>query len=381
MKRKLPFLLGLLVHLGLLAQTTVTIPDDALEAYLETEFASNISPDGSTTDGSITFIDIDLIDEIDLPTAGVTTVEDMTGINQFPELKNLYCNDNQITGTIDVSNLPDLTNFYFYNNIGVTGINVSNCPKIYHVKGYGCSLTNVDFSLTTTGATDNTRLRYLYLYDNNLTMVDISGNIALYRIDLYNNSLTSIDVSGITTLQYLRIHNNQLTGDLDVSENLGLQKLGTYGNDLSSINLGAIPYTSFNYFKISSNPNLTCVITDTPSDYEIGGSLETSLGSNYSVDTSTNFVEDQAACDALVTENFKQQIFNVYPNPVKNVLTITAKENLFYAIYDISGRKILENDLLVGVQIVQLDTLESGIYFLSAKTSTGKLFSKKIIKK
>lgn len=380
MKTKLLLMVCLLLTAFAFSQTTVAIPDDAFEAYLEAEFASNIAPDGSTTDGSITFTDIDLVVTIDFPTAGVTTVTDMTGVNQFPKLKNLYCNDNQITGALDVSNLPDLTNLYCFNNPGLTSINVANCPKIYHVKAYSCGLTTVDFSLATTAATDNTRLRYLYLNDNALTSVDYSGNTALYRIDLFNNNLTSVDISGITTLQYLRIQGNSITGDLDVSANLGLEKLGAYNNNLSSINLGAIPYTAFSYFKISGNSNLTCVFTDNPSDYIIGGALDTAIGSNYSADSTINFVVDQAACDLLATDSFSDISLQLYPNPVAGHLNVSLAQTSNYSIFNTTGNKIIEGTLEEGDNVIQTASLTPGLYFLTAVTLDGNSLTKKFIK-
>src|SRR5690606_37004458 len=171
MKTKLLSAVFLLTNIIAFSQTTVAIPDTVFEAYLETEFTDNITPDGSTTDGSITFIDIDLITDIDLPTAGVTTVTDLTGVKSFPKLKNLYCQDNALTGTLDVSGLDKLTNFYFYNNTGITAVDISGCKVIYHIKGYGCSLESFDASLATIQLTDPTRLRYVYVNDNVLTSI------------------------------------------------------------------------------------------------------------------------------------------------------------------------------------------------------------------
>ena len=290
MKKQLLTLLTLFVCAINFAQTTVAIPDDVFEAYLESEFAANITADGSTTDGSITFTDIDLVTDIDLPTAGVTTITDLTGIKEFTKLKNLYVQDNALTGTLDVSDLAYLTNLYCYNNPSLTDLNITGCKQIYHIKAYQCAFTSLDFSVATTGATVLTRLRYVYVNENALTDINISGYTAIFRFDAFNNNLTSIDISELSTLTYLRVQNNDLKGHLDVSQNLGLEKLGTYNNDnLNSINLGAIPYTAFTYFKISSSDLLKTVYSDNPSDFEIGGTLDTAIGSNYSVDAFTEF--------------------------------------------------------------------------------------------
>lgn len=380
MKTKLLSITVLLINLLGWSQTTVTIPDDAFEAYLETTFSANITPDGSTTDGSITFTDINLITDIDLPTAGVTTITDLTGIRSFPKLKNLYCQDNALTGTLDVSGLDKLTNLYCYNNTGLTALDLTGCKVIYHIKAYACALISLDVSLATTQLTDPTRLRYVYVNDNVLESINVTGNTGIQRLDCFNNNLTSLDVSGFTTLTYLRFQNNSITGSIDISGNLNLEKLGAYSNDLTNIDLGAIPYTSFSYFKISSNPNLTCVYTDNASDYEQGGSLETALGSNYSVDTDTHFVLDATECATLATKNFDEAKFSMYPNPSSNNLTVSISDNASYHLVNINGQTLKHGTLHSGANNVDTSSLSSGLYFINITTDKGASSVQKLIK-
>ncbi|WP_417290320.1 T9SS type A sorting domain-containing protein [Corallibacter sp.] len=382
MKKQLLTLCLLPLSIVAFAQTTVLIPDDAFEAYMETAYAANISPDGSTTDGSITFIDIDLIEDIDFPSEGITTVADLTGVKDFPKLKNLYCNNNAITGTIDVSGLDRLTNLYFYENTGVTGVDVTGCTKLYHVKGYGCAITEIDFSnATLNAASDPTRLRYVYVNDNLLTSINVSGNTGIFRLDVYNNSLTSLDISDLTGLTYLRFQNNDITGDIDVSANLGLEKLGTYNNDnLSSIDLGAIPYTSFSYFKTSSSDNLNCIYADNPSDFEQGGALETAIGGNYSVDAHTNFVIDSDACELLSRVDVTGVNMSMYPNPTSGVINIVLNEKASYELVNLNGQLILDGNLVNGSNSVNISKISKGVYFINIKTNTGQFLTKKLIK-
>lgn len=380
MKTKLLSAAMLLTNIMAFSQTTVAIPDPAFEAYLETAFAANITPDGSTTDGSITFTDIDLITDIDLPTAGVTTVTDITGVKSFIKLKNLYVQDNALTGTVDVSGLDKLTNLYFYNNTGVTAVNISGCKVIYHIKGYGCSLESLDASLATTQLTDPTRLRYVYVNDNLLTSINVSGNTGIQRLDCFNNNLTSLDITGFTTLTYLRFQNNAITGSLDVSGNLSLEKLGAYGNDLSNIDLGAIPYTSFTYFKISTNNNLSCVYTANASDFAPGGPLETAIGSNYSVGTNTNFVLDATECATLGTEDFNAFEFSMYPNPTKENVTISLNDDASYQLFNMNGQTLMKGHFNAGKNPLSISNLARGLYFINMTTTNGNRMTHKLIK-
>ena len=384
MKKQLLSLIIILTSLASYTQTTVAIPDDAFETYLEATFASNIESDGSTTDGSITFTDISLVTEIDLPTANVTTVTDLTGVNKFTKLKNLYCNDNALTGTLDLSGLASLTNFSCFNNPNLTEINFTGCKKLYNLKAYDCALTSVDISVNTLDASaDPSRLRYIAIHRNNLTNLNITGNTGLYKIDAYNNeALTSLDISSSTLLTTLRFQNCDITGDLDVSANLALETLGTYNNDnLTSINLGAIPYSNFTYFKISASDNLTCVLTDNPSDFVIGGLLAIALGDdNYSVDAETNFVLDAAACSAILeTEKFSQVNFEVNPNVIKNLIHVSIAEKANYKLININGKVLKEGSLSKGENNIILKNTSSGIYFLKVATKKGAVSSKKLI--
>ena len=389
MKKQLLSLIILLVSIFNYAQTTVAIPNDAFEAYLETTFAENIESDGSTTDGSITFTDINLVTEINFSESGkanymlVTTITDLTGINQFVKLKNLYCSNNDITGSLDLSGLASLTNFSCFSNPNLTAINFTGCKKLYNLKVNDCALTSIDISVNTLDAgADPSRLRYIALQNNGLTNINITGNTGLYKIDAYDNeALTSIDLSSSTLLTTLRFQNCNVTGDLDVSANTLLETLGSYNNDnLTSIKLGAIPYTNFNYFKISLSDNLSCVLTDNPIDFRIGGALETAIGDSYAVDAETNFVVDAAACSAILgTQKFGQIDFEVNPNVIKNRVHVSIAENANYKLININGKVLREGSLSQGENNIVIKNTSSGIYFLRVTTKKGAISSKKLI--
>ncbi len=383
MKTKLLLTALMLISFVTWSQTTVAIPDDVFEAYLETTFASNIVPDGSTTDGSITFTDITLITDIDLPTAGVTTVTDLTSVNQFSKLKNFYCNGNDITGTLDLSGLSYLTNFSCFDNPNLTEINFTGCKNLYNLKAYSCSLTSIDLSVTTLNAGSNpARLRFVDVNTNNLTNVNISDNTGLYKLDVYENAaLTSIDISNLTLLTTLRFQKCDITGDIDVSKNSLLETLGAYDNDnLTSIDLGSIKYTNFVYFKTSSSDHLSCIYTDNPSHFEIGGLLETAIGTNYSVDAHTNFVVNAEACALLSSEKFKTGSVNIFPNPSNSKVYVSITTSASYSIFNINGQSLKKGQLSIGKNTINIDNLSNGLYFLNIITKEGSSISQKLIK-
>ena len=179
------------------------VPDDNFEAYLEANGMGN----GVPNDDSVTTANINTVWYLNVNNQNIA---DLTGIEDFTALTDLACEDNQLT-SLDVSNNTALFYFWCDNN----------------------QLTNLDVS-------QNTFLNELSCGDNNLTSLDVSNNIALGNLRCAHNQLTSLDVSNNIDLGYFSCANNQLTS-LDVRN----------GN-----NSNTVP------FKVTNNPNLTCVNVD-----------------------------------------------------------------------------------------------------------------------
>lgn len=88
-------------------------------------------------------------------------------------------------------------------------------------------------------------------------------------------------------------------------------------------------------------------------------------------------------CETLGTdETDKNANLTYYPNPVKDLLTITSDEKLVnVVIYNMVGQKIVENKLNDSTVKVEVGNLTSGTYVVEAFTSGGKVKRFKIIKK
>jgi hypothetical protein len=83
----------------------------------------------------------------------------------------------------------------------------------------------------------------------------------------------------------------------------------------------------------------------------------------------------------LSLENVKAKGFGVYPNPAIDVLNIAVNntdfENLSYEISDINGRRVIETkDASINVQ-----SLNTGVYFLTIFSNNTKIGVEKIVKK
>ena len=117
-------------------------------------------------------------------------------------LEMLGCSDNQLT-SIDLSIFPNLTDVYVDNNPLNGVLDVSNNPL----------------------------LSSLFCRGIGLTSLDISNNPALGVLIVSNNQLTSLDISNKPLLNYLDVTDNQLSGVLDLSTYSSFYALKCTQND------------------------------------------------------------------------------------------------------------------------------------------------------
>ena len=196
------FLLVLLSGINLFGQN-VYIPDANFKAILVANTMINTNSDSeiqvseaSAFDGYVHCSEME--------------INDLTGIEAFTSLTELYCGYNQLTS-----------------------LNLSQ----------------------------NTALEWLECNSNQLTNLDVSQNTALEWLACSNNPLTSLDLSQNTTLIYLICDYNQLTS-LDVSQNTALTFLECQHNQLTCLNIANGNNTTFLGFAAYGNSNLSCVEVD-----------------------------------------------------------------------------------------------------------------------
>ena len=151
----------------------------------------------------------------------------LKGVEHFPNLKKLYCYDNQVS-SLDVSKNTALEELICYNN-QLTSLDVSNNTALKKLQCYNNQLSSLDVS-------NNTELKELLCYQNQLTELDVSNNTALEKLNCCQNSLTSLDVSKNTALKDLTCQKNQLTS-LDVTQNTGLEYLSCGSHPLGSLDV------------------------------------------------------------------------------------------------------------------------------------------------
>ncbi len=153
------------------------IPDSAFEAAL---IALNLD---NELDGSVVTENIEDVMDLVLNEKGIS---DLTGIEDFTNLYNLWLNDNTIS-EIDLSQ-NNRVKFIFIENNNLSEIAVTNMPNLEKLELSGNTISTLDVS-------NNQQLQFLILDDNTITALDVSNNPELFTLEVLNNPLDCIKVS------------------------------------------------------------------------------------------------------------------------------------------------------------------------------------------
>ena len=193
------------------ALTAANFPDANFRAYLEETY----DKDG--------YVIAEAVTEINCQGWGI---KDLTGIQLFPNLRDLNCSGNELTKlSINSANLRKLS---CYGN-KLTVLDVSDCPNLTYLDCDGNSVGTLDVS-------ENLALEMLYCADNGLRTLDVSKNTSLTLLYCAYNELTALDVSKNTALIELNCGDNPLP-TLDISKNLALETLYCDNNKLTTLNV------------------------------------------------------------------------------------------------------------------------------------------------
>ena len=183
-------------------------------------------------------------------------ISSLQGIEFFPNLNILYCQDNQLD-SIDIS--------------------------------------------------QNTALVELYCYNNNLSSLDVSNNPRLRELCCYSNSLTSLDVSHNSNLQELSCFDNQIS-NLDVSYNPDLYRLSCGGNCMGVLNISNTPYL----IKVYEEGTLQSYGSNDYSGYFDDRYCMLGFDYNVGIITDPNLVIDGVVIngESFPDKNFRQYVFD-----------------------------------------------------------------------
>ena len=338
------------------------VPDDNFEAYLEANGMGN----GIANDNYVLTANINTVTYL---IVSGQNISDLTGIEDFVSLTNLYCDNNQLT-SLDVSQNLNLSELRCFNN-QLTNLNITQNAALTILRCSNNSLTNLDVtqntllteinctsnqlsnldvtqnsSLDTLGCSENlltnldvsqnTVLTFLGCGDNLLNGLDVSQNLLLDALYFYNNQITNIDLTSNTSLVILSGFNNQLTS-IDVSQNTLLERFFFNNNLLERVNLKNGNNTNIPgfYYNTSANPNLICIEVD-------NAAYSTTNWTN--IDPASSFSENCHYFETYVPDDiFEQRLIDLGYDTVLDDYVLTANINtvtnldVFGGITDLTG--------------------------------------------
>ncbi len=204
-----------------------------------------------------------------------SAISNLTGIENFRALKQLFVSGNQLSN-LDVSQNLELERLWCFNN-NLSVLDVSSNTKLVSLRCENNTLNTLDVS-------NNTNISVLVCEANRLSNLDISNNTNLRRLSCGTNQLNGLDVSQNTNLFFLSCENNAITAlnstnnsnlttlncaqnrisKLDVSQNLNLINLNCSSNNLCFLNLNNGNNNNLTALNFEDNPNLQCVSVDIP---------------------------------------------------------------------------------------------------------------------
>lgn len=209
----------LLLFISTIAQAQiVNIPDANFKAKL-----INLGVD-TNSDGNIQFSESSLVTSLNL---NYSNISNLIGIESFVNLKDLYCDHNQIN-TLDINNLVQLERLFCQESQLIT-LDVSGLISLKEIYCANNQITSVNL-----GGVDN--LQILNLSNNQLTSLDVSALSNLKELSCPNNQLTSLNVTGLSNLEILSCGQNQLIS-LNLNGLSNLIYLSCPINQLTSLSL------------------------------------------------------------------------------------------------------------------------------------------------
>lgn len=305
---------------------TIYVPDDAFEAYLESNIAG--AWDGVANNNFISSNINNFFDYAIVLDGATNPVTDLTGVEFLSNCRLLH-----------------LTNIAI-PNLNLTGLIAPNIE--IHASPLILSITLPEIIIGS---------------------LDIDGNSQLNNIVFQNNTKFSpLPNSSLPGMLFVYIQNNPSLTDCDMSttEILGGNSVL---NIINNSNLNCLNIANGDCFMwlqvlISNNPVLNCVTVDNP-NYSItnGNWIWVYLGNNL-----TNYSTSCIGCIASIDKKIIN-VISISPNPTSSEITITSEKfsNEAYTLCDQMGRVVVSGKLSGTNTTISLSSLSKGIYLLKVE--------------
>jgi hypothetical protein len=216
-----------------------------------------------------------------------------------------------------------------------------------------------------------------YLVGNNLintngdTEIQVSEAVAFTGI-ISCNSMNIADLTGVeefVNITGLHACCNQIT-HVDVSMMPNLTQIWISVNQLTSANVANGNNTNFDFYWFDTNPDLHCIQVDDASYSDANWASSINSHQSFSEDC-TEFLS--------IENNFSSNSISIYPNPAKDVFTISELPvGSELSILDITG-KIMFSTIVNSNQLtINTEDFTNGLYLIHLNHS-GATSNKKLI--
>ena len=193
-------------------------------------------------------------------------------LSKNPDIDYLNCSENQLK-QLDVSHLKDLVMLNCSHN-DLEQLDVRNSKFLETLYCSWNRLTELDADVT-----HKSRLVSVECQNNQLTSLILGQNKLLKKLNCAHNQLTQLNLNNMSALKELNCANNQLTV-LDVSDSPELTTLWLKNNHLTSLNLDNNPNLNFsitdiyssdfnNVYTVTLNPDRTFDLRNLPEGFDI----------------------------------------------------------------------------------------------------------------
>lgn len=207
--------------------STETVIDEFTDKALWNHVVENYDLNG---DKKIQISEAELVSTINLPEAGVTTIE---GLAACPNISDLRLNNNALVA-VDLTPFKSLETFWGFGNADLAEVNISGLSSLLYLHLYDTKVASLNLS-------DAVALAELNVYRTNIETLDLTYCSALGILNCEGTAIKGIDVSNKESLTYLNLNDCSALESLDVSGCTALKQLYLKGTPLMKIDAGNLP--------------------------------------------------------------------------------------------------------------------------------------------
>lgn len=246
-------------------------------------------------------------------------------------LKTVSCFTNATT--LNVSNLAELTNLTLSGNF--TSLNINDAIDLL--------ILNISAPLSSLNLSNNTKLINIGLSGTTFLNLNLSTCLNLEIIEISNGEMQTLNLGNIKHVRYLFVPNNKLTS-LNANNLFNLDIVNCQNNLLTNLFLenGTIEQE----VDFAGNPNLASICCDANEVVYIQNDCNI-LGYNSNV----------ASCSA------SERQISMFPNPVKNLLHLSAGENIDKVEFFTSNGLLIMTSTQANNPI-DMENIPAGMYFV-----------------